>query len=185
MVSKSVRRVAAVISSAALALVFAGSPAHAQCQNGQSGGHGGSPGGGQNRQGGGPGGQMGMGRPGAGQMGPGGGGMGRRGGGMTAGQSMQRGQMSQSNGGQQAAMIAALQKQQVTAMQFAVQQQQAALRTSLEQIASKIYAVEQTDDSERAQIRLYWLRQRQVVLQNALQQSTGSQRPAVMRSSTY
>lgn len=184
MVSKSVRRVAAVMSSAALALVFAGSPAHAQCQNGQGGGQGG----GQSRQGGGPGGQMGMGRQGGGQMGPGrqggGMGMGGQGGGMMSGRSMQRGGMSQQgNGGQQAAMMAALQQQQVAAMQFAMQQQQAALRSSLDQIAARIYAIEQTDDSERAQVRLNWLRQRQAVLQNALQQSTGSQRPAVMRSS--
>lgn len=167
MVSKSVRRVAAVMSSAGLALVFAGTPAHAQCQNSQGGGSSG----GQNRQGGGPGGPMGMGRQGGGgQMGP--------------SRSMQRGGMSQQgNGGQQTAMMAAMQQQQVVAMQFAMQQQQAALRASLDQIAAKIYTIEQTDDSERAQVRLNWLRQRQAVLQNALQQSTGSQRPPALRSS--
>ena len=34
MVSRSVRRAAAITSFAALTLVFAGSPAHAQCQGG-------------------------------------------------------------------------------------------------------------------------------------------------------
>ena len=158
MVSTSVRRVAAAMSFAALALIFAGSPAHAQCQGGgQGGGQGGNQGGGGSRGGGSmSGGSMGMSRGGSG--------------GMTGGRSMQRGTGSQLNSAQQSAMIAALQQQQVAVVQLALIQQQVNLQSSLQQIAAKIDEIEQTDDSDRAQVRLNWLRQRQAILQRAAQQ---------------
>lgn len=171
MVSRSMRRSAAILSFAAVTLVLAESSAQAQCQGGGQGGQSGSQGGGggqMGRGGGGGGGQMGGGG-GGGQMSRGGGG-----GGQTGGRSMMsRGGGSQGNSGQQAAMIAALQQQQMVAVQYALQQQQANMKSSLLQIAAKIDEIEQTDDSERAQVRLIWLRQKQAVLQRATQQQPG------------
>jgi hypothetical protein len=101
--------------------------------------------------------------------GPGGGQMSQR----TPGGSQQ----SRAGGAQQGTMqqIAAIQQQQLTMMQSARGQQQAALQAALQTTMARIEALrDEADESPRAATRLAWLQERQAVLQSALDQTSNS-----------